>query len=147
MLERGLPSCAVAKDNLTDYQVKQIHAGPKFSKQWSLFGRFSLNVSGLSRNWRKIVKNVCFSIKIHHKCGYGGKFLVIRRGSGLSENRAADLRPSAIHVPPPPRDRFILSTLSWTKLVRKIKIAVSSGKVLYERNQETLHKRPVRYVL
>ena len=27
--------------------------GLKFSKQGSLFGRFSINMGGLSRNWRK----------------------------------------------------------------------------------------------
>ena len=31
--------------------------GPKFSKQGSLFGRFSLNMGGFSRNWQNIVKN------------------------------------------------------------------------------------------
>ena len=31
--------------------------GSKFSKQGSLFGRFSINIGGLSRNWRKIARN------------------------------------------------------------------------------------------
>ena len=48
--------------------------GPKFSKQGSLFGRFSINMGGLSRNWRKIAKNGPFSAKIHHKSGYESKF-------------------------------------------------------------------------
>ena len=46
---------------------------PKFSKQGSLFGRFSLNMDGLSRNWRKTVKKGRFSAKIHQKSGYDGK--------------------------------------------------------------------------
>ena len=29
---------------------------PKFSKQGSLFGRFSLNRVGFARNWEKIIK-------------------------------------------------------------------------------------------
>ena len=36
-------------------------------------GTFSLNMGGLSRNWRKMVKNGWFSAKIHHKSGYDGK--------------------------------------------------------------------------
>ena len=36
--------------------------------------RFSLNIGGLSRNWRRIVKNEWFSAKIAHKSGYDGKF-------------------------------------------------------------------------
>ena len=48
--------------------------GPKFSKQGSLFGRFSIKEGGLSRNWRKIAKNGWFSAKIHHKSGYDGNF-------------------------------------------------------------------------
>ena len=48
--------------------------GPKFSKQGSLFGRFAINMDGLSRNWRKIAKNGPFSAKIHHKSGYESKF-------------------------------------------------------------------------
>ena len=38
------------------------------------FGRFSINMGGLSRNWRKIAKNGSFSTKIHHKSGYDSKF-------------------------------------------------------------------------
>ena len=63
------------------------------------FGRFSINMGGLSRNWRKIAKNGPFLAKIHHKSGYEMQVSVIRRGY-LSENRAADPRPSASHVPP-----------------------------------------------
>ena len=37
------------------------------------FGRFSINMDPLSRNWQKIVKNGWFSAKINHKSGYGGK--------------------------------------------------------------------------
>ena len=38
------------------------------------FDRFSINMGGLSRNWRKIAKNGPFSAKIHHKNGYESKF-------------------------------------------------------------------------
>ena len=38
------------------------------------FGRFSINMGGFSRNWRKIVKDGWFSAKIHHKSGYDSKF-------------------------------------------------------------------------
>ena len=38
------------------------------------FGRFSLNMGRLPRNWRNIVKNGWFSAKIHHKSEYSGKF-------------------------------------------------------------------------
>ena len=38
------------------------------------FGRFSINMGGLSRNWRKVTKNGPFSVKIHHKSGYDSKF-------------------------------------------------------------------------
>ena len=38
------------------------------------FGRFSINMDGFSRNWRKIVKNGWFSAKIHHKSRYDSKF-------------------------------------------------------------------------
>ena len=48
--------------------------GPKFSKQGSLFGRFSINKGGLSRNWRNVAKNEWFSAKIHLKSGYSGNF-------------------------------------------------------------------------
>ena len=33
------------------------------------FGRFSINMGGISRNWRKIANNGSFSAKIHHKSG------------------------------------------------------------------------------
>ena len=48
--------------------------GPKFSKQGSIFSRFSTNKGELSRNWRKIAKNGLFSAKIHHKGEYDRKF-------------------------------------------------------------------------
>ena len=48
--------------------------GPKFSKQVSLFGRFSLNMGGLSRNWRQIINNGWFSAKIDHESRYDGQF-------------------------------------------------------------------------
>ena len=43
-------------------------------------GRFSLNMDGFSRNWQKIVNNRYFFAKIHHKSGYDGNLMVIRRG-------------------------------------------------------------------
>ena len=43
--------------------------GPKFSKQWSLFGRFCLNMGGFSRNWPKIVKMGSFPQKFIIKVG------------------------------------------------------------------------------
>ena len=39
-----------------------------------IFGRFSINMGGLSRNWRIIAKNGSFSAKIPHKSGYDSKF-------------------------------------------------------------------------
>ena len=38
------------------------------------FGRFSMNMGGLSKNWQKIAKNGAISAKIHHKSGYESKF-------------------------------------------------------------------------
>ena len=38
------------------------------------FGRFSINMGGLSRNWQKIAKNGSFSAKIHHKSGCDRNF-------------------------------------------------------------------------
>ena len=37
-------------------------------------GRSSINIGGLSRNWRKMAKDGLFSAKIHHKGGYESKF-------------------------------------------------------------------------
>ena len=39
-----------------------------------LFGRFSINMGELSRNWRKIAENGPVSAKIHHTGGYDSKF-------------------------------------------------------------------------
>ena len=39
-----------------------------------LFGRFCINMGGLSRNVQKIAKNGSFPAKIHHKKGYDSKF-------------------------------------------------------------------------
>ena len=36
----------------------------------SFFGRFSLNIGGICRNWQQIVKMGSFPQKIHHKSGY-----------------------------------------------------------------------------
>ena len=48
--------------------------GPKFSRQGSVFGRFSINMGGISRYWQKIAKNGPFCAKIHHKSRYDSKF-------------------------------------------------------------------------
>ena len=48
--------------------------GPKFSKQGSFFGRFSLNMGGLTRNWRNIVKNGWFRPKFIIKVGIAASF-------------------------------------------------------------------------
>ena len=37
------------------------------------FGRSSINLGWLSRNWQKIAINGLFSAKIHHKSGYESK--------------------------------------------------------------------------
>ena len=42
--------------------------------QVSFFGRFSLNMGALSRNWRKMVKKLAVFLQIHHESGYDGKF-------------------------------------------------------------------------
>ena len=47
--------------------------GRNSSNKGPFFGRFSINMGGLSRNWLKIAKNGSFSVKIHHKSGYGSK--------------------------------------------------------------------------
>ena len=39
-----------------------------------VFGRFSIKMGGISRNWPKIAQNGSFSAKILHKSGYDGKF-------------------------------------------------------------------------
>ena len=38
------------------------------------FGRFSINMGALSRNWRKIAKNGPIFAKVHHESGYDSKF-------------------------------------------------------------------------
>ena len=38
------------------------------------FGRYSMDMGGLSRNWLKIAKNGSFSAKFHHKSGYDNEF-------------------------------------------------------------------------
>ncbi len=40
-----------------------------------LFGKFFMNMGGLSLKFAKIVENGLFSAKIHHNSGYQGKFL------------------------------------------------------------------------
>ena len=49
--------------------------GPKNSlNKGPIFGRFSMNMGGLSRNWAKIAKNGSFSAKSHHKSRYDSNF-------------------------------------------------------------------------
>ena len=48
--------------------------GRNFLNKGPFFGRFSINMGGLSRNWRKMAKNEQFSAKIHHESGYDSKF-------------------------------------------------------------------------
>ena len=43
--------------------------GPKFSKQGSLFGRFSLNMGRFSRNWQKLSNIGSFPPKFSTKVG------------------------------------------------------------------------------
>ena len=70
------------------------------------FSTFSLDMGGLSRNWRKIVKNGWFSVKIHHKGGYDGKFWQREEGTFLRTGRQT---PVHLHVMYPP---WGLSTMS-----------------------------------
>ena len=37
------------------------------------FGRFSVNMGGLSRHWREPAKNWSFSAKNHHRSGHDSK--------------------------------------------------------------------------
>ena len=71
--------------------------GPKFSKQGSLYGRFSLSIGGLSRNWRKIVKNGWFSTNIHHKSGYSGKFQQLEEGTFLKTGWQTPIHPQIMY--------------------------------------------------
>ena len=49
------------------------------------FGRFSINMGGFSRNWRKIVKNGWFSAKIHHKSSLRADFTIVEEFEGEKE--------------------------------------------------------------
>ena len=55
---------------------KWVGLGPEFSKQESLFGRFSLNIDGFAEIGKtpKIVKDGYVSTKIHHKQGMMASF-------------------------------------------------------------------------
>ena len=57
------------------------------------FGRSTINMGGLSRNWRKIAKNGLFSAKIHHKSGYENKSRKLEEGTFLKTGR----QPPSIH--------------------------------------------------
>ena len=64
--------------NMSRVRVCAAHMG-RFLGQNSLnkgpiFGRFSMKMGGLCRNWRQKAKNGSFSAKIHHKSGYDSKF-------------------------------------------------------------------------
>ena len=48
--------------------------GPNSLNKGPFFGRFSINMGDLSRNWRKIATNWPFSVKIHNETGYDSKF-------------------------------------------------------------------------
>ena len=48
--------------------------GPKFSNKGPFFGRFSINIGGLSRNWRKIAKMGGFPSKFIIKVGMTASF-------------------------------------------------------------------------
>ena len=87
---------------------------PKFSKQGSLFRHIFHKHGwvGLSRNWRRIGINGLFSTKIHHKSGYGY----------LSENRAADPRPSASHALPPPGEKLLLNISTEESCLNRSKV-------------------------
>ena len=76
--------------------------GPKFCKQGSFFGRFTINMGELSRNWLKIAKNELFSAKIHHKSGHDSKYRYLEEGTFLKTGQQTP--PSASHVPPAPGD-------------------------------------------
>ena len=43
--------------------------GPKFSKKGPFFGRFSISVGGISRNWQKLSKMGSFPPKFIIKVG------------------------------------------------------------------------------
>ena len=81
--------------------------GPKFSKQGSLFGRFSINKGGLSKNWRKIAKNGWFSAKIHHESGYDGNFRQLEEGAFLKAGRQTPVHPQVMYPPPGVHDQLM----------------------------------------
>ena len=88
----------------TFYKVLPIWVG--FSVQNSVnkgpfFARFSLNMSGFSRNWRNIVQNGYFSAKIHHKSGYDSNRRKLEEGRFLKTGRQTPVHLQAIDPPPP----------------------------------------------
>ena len=65
------------------------------------FGRFSVNMGGLSRNWRKVAKNGSSSAKSHHS-GYESKFRQLEEGAFLrTAGRPPSIRKSCTPPPPP----------------------------------------------
>ena len=65
------------------------------------FGRFSINMSGLSTNWRKMAKTGPFSPEIHHKSGYESKFRQLEEGTFLKTGRHTPVHPQVMYPPPP----------------------------------------------
>ena len=66
----------------------------------SFLGRFSINMGGLSRNWRKMAKNGSFSAKIHHKSGYDSKLWQLEEGIFLKTRWQAPIHPQVMYPPP-----------------------------------------------
>ena len=63
------------------------------------FGRFSIKMGGLSRNWQKIAKNGSFSTKIHHKSGYDRNFRQLEEGTFLRTGRQTPVHPQVMYPP------------------------------------------------
>ena len=63
------------------------------------FGRFSINMGGLSRNWRKMAKNGPSSVEIHHKNGYESKFRQLEEGTFLKTGRQTPIHPQVMYPP------------------------------------------------
>ena len=63
--------------NMLKVQVCAAHMGGLLGRnslnKGPFFGRFSINMGGLSRNRRQKATNGSFSAKIHHKSGYDSK--------------------------------------------------------------------------
>ena len=62
------------------------------------FGRFSINIGGLSRNWQEIAKNGSFPQK-SSKNGHGSKFRYLVKGNFLKTGRQIPVHPKVIYPP------------------------------------------------